>query len=73
MMAKNLFPETIDKIAKEKGVAAVFDKVDFLYLDPEQIVDITPEVRLALGIPEDRTLEAYQAELMAKAQAEQMM
>ena len=65
--------ETIDKIAKEKGVAAVFDKVSFLYLDPEQIVDITPEVRLALGIPEDRTLEAYQAEQMAKAQAEQMM
>lgn len=65
--------EAINTIAKEKGVAAVFDKTSFIYLDESQIVDITPEVRVALGIPEDRTLEAYQAEQMAKAQAAQMM
>ena len=65
--------ETIDKIAKEKGVAAVFDKTSFIYVDENQLLDLTPEVRVALGIPEDRTLEAYQAEQMAKAQAAQGM
>ena len=63
--------ETINQIAKEKGVAAVFDKVDFIYFDADQLIDITPDVRAALGIPEDRTIEAYQAEQMAKAQAAQ--
>ena len=63
--------ETINQIAKEKGVAAVFDKVNFIYFDADQLIDITPDVRTALGIPEDRTIEAYQAEQMAKAQAAQ--
>lgn len=64
---------TVNEIAKAKGLSAVFEKGTFLYLDPAQLVDLTPEVRTALGIPEDRTLEVLQAELQAKAQAAPMM
>lgn len=64
---------TVNEIAKAKGLSAVFEKGTFLYLDPAQLVDLTPEVRTALGIPEDRTLETLQAELQAKAQAAPMM
>lgn len=63
----------VNEIAKAKGLSAVFEKGTFLYLDPAQLFDLTPEVRTALGIPEDRTLEALQAELQAKAQAAPMM
>jgi outer membrane protein len=62
----------INALAKGKGVAAVFEKGTFLYLDPAQLVDLTPDARVALGIPEDRTIESLQAELEAKAQAAQM-
>ena len=34
-------------------------------------LNLTPEARTALGIPEGRTLETLQAELQAKAQAAQ--
>ena len=61
----------INALAKGKGVAAVFEKGSMLYLDPEQLVDLTPDARVALGIPEDRTIEALQAELQAKAMAAQ--
>ena len=64
---------TVNEIAKAKGLAAVFELGSFLYLDPEQLVNLTPEARVALGIPEDRTLEALQAELQAKAAAAQQM
>ena len=64
---------TISEIAKAKGVAAVFEVGSLLYFDPAQLVDLTPEVRTALGIEEGRTLETLQAELQAKAQAAQMM
>ena len=64
---------TVNEIAKSKGLSAVFEKGTFLYLDPAQLVDLTPEVRTALGIAEDRTLEALQAELQAKAQASPVM
>ena len=40
-------------------------------MDEAQVVNLTPEVRVALGIPEGRTLETLQAEMMAKAQAAQ--
>ena len=63
----------INELAKSKGVAAVFDKSGFIYVDPAQMVDLTPEVRAALNIPEGRTLETLQAEMMAKAQAAQGM
>ena len=62
----------INEIAKAKGIAAVFEKSSLLYIDPAQMVDLTPEARVKVGIPEGRTLETLQAELMAKAQAAQM-
>ena len=60
---------TITDIAKAKGVAAVFENGSLIYIDPAQCVDLTPETRTALNIPEGRTLETLQAELMAKQQA----
>ena len=62
----------INEIAKAKGIAAVFEKSSLLYIDPAQMVDLTPEARVKVGIPEGRTLKTLQAELMAKAQAAQM-
>ena len=53
------------------SAAAVFEKSSFLYVDEEQLVDLTPAARAALNIPEGRTLETLQAEMMAKAQATQ--
>ena len=61
---------TVNDLAKAKGVAVVFEKSSLLYLDPAQGLDLTPEARTALGIPAARTLEALQAELQAKAQAQ---
>lgn len=63
--------KAVSDIAKSKGCAAVFEKNSLLYLDQAQLVDLTPEARVALGIPADRTLETLQAELQAKAQAAQ--
>ena len=62
---------TVADLAKAKGVVAVFEKGSFLYVDPAQMIDLTSEVRKALNIPEGRTLETLQAEMMAKAQAAQ--
>ena len=61
---------TVSDLAKAKGIALVFEKSSLLYLDPAQGIDLTPEARTALKIPADRTLEALQAELQAKAQAQ---
>ena len=63
--------KVINDLAKAKGVAAVYDKSSFLYVDPAQFIDLTAEARAALNIPEGRTLETLQAEMMAKAQAAQ--
>ena len=63
--------KVIGELAKAKGIAAVYEKSAFLYVDPAQLVDLTPEARVALNIPEGRTLETLQAEMMAKAQAAQ--
>ena len=63
--------ETVTSIAKAGGYVYVFDIASLLYVDAAQSVDITPEARKALGIAEDRTLEALQAELQAQAQAQQ--
>ena len=62
---------TVNDLAKAKGIAVVFEKGSLLYLDPAQGTDLTQEARKALGIPEGRTLETLQAELQAKAQAAQ--
>ena len=63
--------KVINDLAKAKGVAAVYDKSSFLYVDPAQFIDLTAEARAALNLPEGRTLETLQAEMMAKAQAAQ--
>ena len=63
--------KAVNDLAKAKGIAAVFEKSSLLYVDADQLVDLTPETRVALNIPEGRTLETLQAEMMAKAQAAQ--
>lgn len=63
--------EEIDKLAKAEGVIYVFDVQAVLFIDEAQSIDLTPKARIALGIPEGRTLEALQKELMEKAQAQQ--
>ena len=63
----------VNELAKTHGVAAVFEKASFLYVDDAQLLNLTPEARTALNIPEGRTLETLQAEMMAKAQAAQGM
>ena len=60
---------TVNDLAKAKGVDFVFEKSSLLYVDPAQGIDLTPDARAALNIPADRTLETLQAELQAKAQA----
>jgi outer membrane protein len=60
---------TVNDLAKAKGVAFVFEKSSLLYVDPAQGIDLTPDARATLNIPADRTLETLQAELQAKAQA----
>ena len=61
----------VKEIAKAKGLTMVFDFSQALYFDEAAVVDITAEARKALGIADDRTLEALQAELAAQAQAAQ--
>lgn len=63
--------KAVTDLAKAKGVAFVFEKSSMLYIDPAQALDLTPESRKALNIPEGRTIESLQAELQAKAQAAQ--
>ena len=63
--------KVVNELAKAKGIAAVFEKGSFIYVDPALLVDLTAEARTALNIPEGRTLETLQAELMAAAQAAQ--
>ena len=61
----------VAEIAKANGLAFVFEQTQMLYIDPEQGMNLTPEARKALNIPEDRTIESLQAELQAKAAAAQ--
>ena len=61
--------KVVNDLAKAKGIAAVFEKASFIYVDPSLLVDLTADARVALNIPEGRTLETLQAELMAKQQA----
>lgn len=63
--------ELIQDLAKKGGYIYVFDSSSVLYVDSAQSVDLTPEARKALNIPEGRTLESLQAELQAAAQAAQ--
>ena len=63
--------KAITDIAKAKGLTAVFDLSQALYLDETKVIDLTPDARKALNIPADRTLESLQAELQAQAEAAQ--
>lgn len=63
--------DTVNKLAKEGGYIYVIDINSALYIDPAQSVDLTPAARKALNIPDDRTIEALQAELQAQAAAAQ--
>ncbi len=63
--------EAIQAMAKAKGLSMVFDVNSALYIDPKQNLDLTPELRTVLGIPEGRTLASLQEELQAKAAAQQ--
>lgn len=60
---------TIQDLAKAGAYIYVFDASSVLYLDPAQSVDLTPEARKVLNIPDGRTLETLQAELQAQQQA----
>ena len=63
--------ETVQQLAKEAGLTAVFDSSSALYFDEDTVVDLTPAARKALNIPEGRTLQALNEELQAQAAAEQ--
>ncbi len=63
--------KTVTELAKAQGLAFVFEETQMIYIDAAQGVNLTPEARKALNIPEGRTLETLQAELQAKAQAAQ--
>ena len=58
--------EVVTKLAKARAVVAVFDASSALYFDDTAVVDLTPDARKELGIPEGRTLETLQAELAAQ-------
>ena len=63
--------KAVNEIAKAKGLTVLFDSTQAIYFDEATVVDITPDARKALGIADDRTLEALQAELQAQAAAQQ--
>lgn len=60
---------TIQTLAKEGGYVYVFDISTLIYYDATQSTDLTPAARKALNIPDDRTIESLQAELLAAQQA----
>jgi outer membrane protein len=61
--------KAIEKIAKAGGYVFVFDSSQYVYVDPSQSKDLTPEARKALNIPEGRTIESLQKELQAKQES----
>ena len=63
--------DAVTAVAKEGNYIYVFDKNSALYVDDSQSDDITMAVRKALGVPDDRTVESVQAEMQAKAAAQQ--
>ena len=63
--------EVVNKIAKAAGYIYVFDLGTALYIDETQSVNITPEARKAMNIPDDKTLESLYAELQAQQAAPQ--
>ena len=66
----NKAQDVVKDLAKQGGYIYVFETSSMLYIDDTQSVDLTPAARKALNIPEGRTLETLQAELMAQQQAQ---
>lgn len=63
--------EAVEKLAKAGGYLFVFETSQYLYVDKAQCKDLTPEARKAMNIPEGRTIEDLQKELLAQAQGQQ--
>ena len=63
--------KVVTDLAKAKGLTALFDISQAIYFDETKVVDLTPEARKALNIPDSRTIESLQAELQAQAEAAQ--
>ena len=62
--------KAVSDIAKAKGITILFDASQAIYFDESKVIDLTPEARKALNIPDSRTLESLQAELAAQEQAQ---
>ena len=60
--------KVVSDLAKAKGITVLFDVSQAIYFDESKVVDLTPDARKALNIPDSRTLESLQAELAAQAQ-----
>ena len=58
---------TVQEIAKAKGIDILFDATQAIYFS-DAVIDLTAEARKALNIPDSRTIEPLQAELAAQAQ-----
>ena len=58
---------TVQEIAKAKGIDILFDATQAIYFS-DAVIDLTAEARKALNIPDSRTIESLQAELAAQAQ-----
>ena len=61
---------TVKEVAKNKGLAVLFDESQAIYFNEAIVVDINPDVRKVLNIPDDRTIESIQAKLQARANQE---
>ena len=62
--------KAVSDIAKAKGITILFDASQAIYFDESKVIDLTPEARKALNIPDSRTMESLQAELAAQEQAQ---
>ena len=57
--------EAVRELAKANGITAVFDVSTLIYYDENATIDLMPDARKALGIPEGRDLEQVKMELSA--------
>lgn len=60
--------EAVRELAKANGITVVFDVSSLVYYDEDATIDLMPEARKALGIPEGRDLEQVRAEINALQQ-----
>ena len=61
--------DVVNTLAKAKGVIYVFNSTSLLYIDETQSIDLTPEARTMLNIPDDKTIESVMAARQAQAEA----